>query len=119
MRVAPRRINRGNGPSPSARGGAFGTERMEVISCSCARPIPASARKTMNRPLMSSSWKSVFILFLFGAEVGAAQSGEEILRESVAAHGGLERFRAIRDWRIVADRRLEGDTIVNEVYEEF
>jgi hypothetical protein len=73
----------------------------------------------MNQAFMSSSWKSVSILFLFGAAVGAAPDGERILRDAVAAHGGIERFRAIRDWRIVADRRLEGDPVVNEVYEEF
>jgi hypothetical protein len=63
--------------------------------------------------------KSVLFSFLFAAAAGAAPDGEEILRQSVAAHGGLERFRAVRDWRIVADRRLEGDPVVNEVYEEF
>ncbi|HEY7816633.1 MAG TPA: hypothetical protein VIG29_00335 [Vicinamibacteria bacterium] len=70
-------------------------------------------------PLISSSRKGVPILFLFAAAVGAAQDGERILRESVAAHGGRERFLAIRDWRIVADRKLLDESVTTEVYEEY
>jgi hypothetical protein len=45
--------------------------------------------------------------------------GDRLLAEAVAAHGGLERFQAVRDWRIVADRRLAEEPAVNEVYEEY
>jgi hypothetical protein len=67
---------------------------------------------------MSSSWNFVLILFPFAALVGAGPE-RRLLEETIAAHGGLERFRAVRDWRIVADRRLEGDTLASEVYEEY
>jgi len=68
---------------------------------------------------MSSSWYFALILFPFAALVVAQPENERLLETSVAAHGGLERFRAVRDWRIVADRRLEGDSVVNEIYEEY
>jgi hypothetical protein len=58
------------------------------------------------------------ILFPFAAIVAAA-TGQDVLARSVAAHGGIERFRAIRDWRIVAERRIEGDSVANEIYEEY
>jgi hypothetical protein len=64
---------------------------------------------------MPSSWKGALILFSFAA----GPEERPLLEEAVAAHGGLERFRAIRDWHIVADRRLEGPEVVNEVYEEY
>ena len=69
--------------------------------------------------LMSSSWKFAPILFPFAALVVGGPQGGRTLEESVAAHGGVERFRAVRDWSIVADRRLEGDPVVNEIYEEY
>ncbi len=50
---------------------------------------------------------------------GASSDGGRILQESVAAHGGLERFRAVHDWHIVANRTLEGEPVVKEVYEEY
>lgn len=53
------------------------------------------------------------------ALVVAGPDGGRLLEQTVAAHGGLERFRSVRDWRIVADRKLEGDGIANEVYEEY
>ena len=65
--------------------------------------------------LMSPSWKGALILFSFAA----GPEDRPLIEQTVAAHGGLERFRAVRDWRIVADRKLEGDEIVNEVYEEY
>ena len=68
---------------------------------------------------MSSSWKFALILFPFAGLVAATPEDGHLLEEAVAAHGGLERFRAVRDWRIVADRRIEGDSVVNEIYEEY
>jgi hypothetical protein len=59
------------------------------------------------------------ILFPFAAPVAPGPKDGRTLEEAVAAHGGLERFRAVRDWRIVADRKLEGDSVVNETYEEY
>ena len=56
------------------------------------------------------------ILFPF---VAAATGGRDVLERSVTAHGGIERFRAVRDWRIVAERRIEGDSVANEIYEEY
>jgi hypothetical protein len=53
------------------------------------------------------------------ALVAFGSDGPRLLQQTVAAHGGLERFRAVRDWRIVADRRLEGDAVANEIYEEY
>ena len=66
---------------------------------------------------MSSS--CALILFPFAALVVAGPEDGRLLEEAVAAHGGLERFRAVRDWHIVADRMLEGDSAVNEIYEEY
>jgi hypothetical protein len=66
-----------------------------------------------------SSWKIVLILFPFATLVVAGPEGTRLLEETVAAHGGLERFRAVRDWSIVAERKLEGDSVVNETYEEY
>ncbi len=68
---------------------------------------------------MSSSWKLAPILFPFAALVAAGPEDGRLLEEAVAAHGGLERFRAVRDWRIVADRKIEGDSVINEIYEEY
>jgi hypothetical protein len=68
---------------------------------------------------MSTSWKNAIILFPIVALFGAGAGDGPLLEEAVAAHGGIERFRAIRDWHIVADRRLEGTEVVNEVYEEY
>ena len=67
---------------------------------------------------MSSSWKCALILFPFAALVVAGPEDERLLEEAVAAHGGLERFRAVRDWRIVADRMLEGDFFSPESHRE-
>ncbi len=67
---------------------------------------------------MSSSGKCALILFPFAALVVAGPEDRRLLEEAVAVHGGLERFRAVRDWRIVADRKIEGDSVENEVYEE-
>ena len=53
------------------------------------------------------------------ALVAAGPEDRRLLEEAVDAHGGIERFRAVRDWRIVADRKLEGDSVVNEIYEEY
>jgi hypothetical protein len=68
---------------------------------------------------MSSSWKRALILFPFAALVAASPEDGRLLEEAVAAHGGLERFRAVRDWHIVADRKIEGDSVANEIYEEY
>jgi hypothetical protein len=65
--------------------------------------------------LMSSSWKSALILVSFAG----GPEDRRLLSEAVAAHGGIERFRAIRDWHIVADRRLEGAEAAREIYEEY
>jgi hypothetical protein len=73
----------------------------------------------MKRSLRPLFWKSLLVSFSIAANVAVASDGERILRESAAAHGGLERFRAIRDWRIVADRELLGEDAVTEVYEEY
>jgi hypothetical protein len=64
---------------------------------------------------MSSSWSGALILFSFAG--GPEES--PLLERTVAAHGGIERFRAIRDWRIVADRLLDDAEVANEVYEEY
>ena len=49
---------------------------------------------------------------------GPEAEGRAILERSAEAHGGLQTFRAIRSWRIVA--RREGRTIpVGEIYEEY
>jgi hypothetical protein len=65
-----------------------------------------------------SSWKFAPILFPFAALVVAGPE-DALLERTVAAHGGLARFRAVRDWRIIAERKLEGDSVVNEIYEEY
>lgn len=44
--------------------------------------------------------------------------GSELLARAVRAHGGLERFRAINDWHIVAKRRLSDPDVV-EIYDEY
>jgi hypothetical protein len=67
---------------------------------------------------IGSSWKAP-ILFPIVALVAGSPDAGRTLEESVAAHGGLERFRAVRDWHIVADRTLEGESTVKEVYEEY
>jgi hypothetical protein len=61
----------------------------------------------------------LFFLPFAAVLVARGPEGDRLLAESVAAHGGLERFRAVRDWRIVADRRLAEEPAVGEVYEEY
>jgi hypothetical protein len=50
--------------------------------------------------------------------LAADARGGEILERSIEAHGGLAAFRAVRDWRIVARRRLWGPPH-EETYEEY
>ena len=59
------------------------------------------------------------ILCPIAALVVAAPQDRPLLERAVAAHGGLERFRSVRDWRIIAERRIEADSGVNEIYEEY
>lgn len=50
----------------------------------------------------------------------ARERGERILRRSVAAHGGLRAYRAVRDWKVVAERNLEaGSEVRHEIYREY
>lgn len=47
------------------------------------------------------------------------EDGGAILAKTLEAHGGLERFHAVRDWRIVAERNLSGGDVTHEIYEEY
>ena len=60
---------------------------------------------------------SCVILFLFAASV-PADEGATLLARAAEAHGGIERFRAVSDWHIVAERKLS-DPEVEEIYEEY
>ncbi len=68
----------------------------------------------MNRRI-STSWTGALILVSFAA---GPEDGS-LIEKTVAAHGGIDRFRAIRDWHIVADRRLDGAEAASEVYQEY
>lgn len=65
--------------------------------------------------------RSALVLFL-GLLVGGwaePQDGRSILETAIAAHGGLERFRSIRSWHIVADRVTDDLEAPKETYEEY
>jgi hypothetical protein len=63
---------------------------------------------------------SYLALALFIAAPAAPETGEQVLHEMLEAHGGLERFHAIEDWHIVAERQLSGDgPITDETYTEY
>ncbi|HSF17031.1 MAG TPA: hypothetical protein VLK65_15885 [Vicinamibacteria bacterium] len=47
----------------------------------------------------------------------APDQGKVVLEKSIAAHGGLARFEAIRDWKIVARRNTDSGGA--ETYEEY
>ncbi|MGH9321720.1 MAG: hypothetical protein ACRD3V_17755 [Vicinamibacteria bacterium] len=58
-------------------------------------------------------------MFPIAAFLGSRAGAESPLDRVLEAHGGLERFRAVRDWRIVAERNLDGSETPNEIYEEY
>lgn len=50
----------------------------------------------------------------------AEDSGDALLKRVLDAHGGLERFRALDRWHIVAERNLSGSgQTEHEIYEEY
>ncbi|HXV64181.1 MAG TPA: hypothetical protein VEK15_26005 [Vicinamibacteria bacterium] len=57
------------------------------------------------------------LLSTIGLLTAAPDQGKAVLERSIAAHGGLARFEAIRDWKIVA--RRETDSGGSETYEEY
>jgi hypothetical protein len=67
---------------------------------------------------VSSPWGKAAVLLSFSALLFASTDADRILEEAVAAHGGLPRFHAVRDWRIVAERKIEDQEGI-EIYEEF
>jgi hypothetical protein len=58
------------------------------------------------------------IMLVSIATVRAADDARTILEQSVAAHGGLERFRLVHDWHISAEREIQGET-GRERYDEY
>ena len=71
---------------------------------------------------------AVVIAFAIGLESAPAsttanqlepESGGELLASVLGAHGGLDAFRAVRDWHIVAERRLLRGDVRRETYEEW
>jgi hypothetical protein len=65
------------------------------------------------------AWMGAVVLALLLAGWARADEGRAVLETAVAAHGGLERFRSLRSWHIVADRKVEGADEPNETYEEY
>lgn len=59
-----------------------------------------------------------FLIWMTLGFVAPPDEGREILERALEAHGGLGSFRAVRDWHIVAERRLETGDVRRETYQE-